>query len=305
MSAKTKVLIVVGPTSSGKSALAAELARRFHGEIISADSRQVYRGLDIGTGKVTKREMRGVRHHLLDVASPRTVFTANDFVERARRAIEDIAARGKLPIVSGGTGFYIDSLLGRVILPAVPPNLKLRARLHTKSAAKLYRMLEQRDSARALSMDTPSERNNKVRLIRALEIAESRESAKHIDLRNCYESLWIGIAPPLQLLEKKIAARLAARMKKGMVAEAKRLHLAGLSYKRMHTLGLEYRALASLLQGRISRAEMATQLQSAIRKYAKRQIAYWKRNKEIAWFEAPNAPRIWKMVAKWDARRAM
>ena len=122
-------MVIVGPTSSGKSALAVELAKKFGGEIISADSRQVYRGFDIGTGKVTRREMKGVRHHLLDVASPKKQFSADDFLRRGRAAIKEISSRGMLPIVAGGTGLYIDVLVGRIILPRVPPNLALRARL--------------------------------------------------------------------------------------------------------------------------------------------------------------------------------
>src|SRR5580693_2616583 len=128
-----KVLVIVGPTASGKSALAVALAKKFKGEIISADSRQVYRGLNIGTGKITKREMRGVPHHLLDVVSPKKIFTAHDFVTHARRAISNIAKRGKLPIIAGGTGFYIDALVGRIVLPDVPVDEKLRARLEKKS----------------------------------------------------------------------------------------------------------------------------------------------------------------------------
>src|SRR3989344_2993718 len=166
MAWKQKVLIIVGPTSSGKSALAVELARRFNGEVISADSRQVYKGLDIGTGKVTKREMRGVRHHLLDVASPKRVFTAHDFAERARAAIEDIASRGKLPVIAGGAGFYIDAFVGRIVLPEAPANAALRARLETKTAARLFALLKKKDPRRAKTIEP----RNKRRLIRALEI---------------------------------------------------------------------------------------------------------------------------------------
>src|SRR4051812_18967754 len=116
-----KVLVIVGPTASGKSALAVELARRFKGEVISADSRQVYRGLDIGSGKISRKEMRGVKHHLLNVASPKKTFTASDYIKHGRRAIEKISKSARLPIVVGGTGFYIDALLGRVKLADVVP----------------------------------------------------------------------------------------------------------------------------------------------------------------------------------------
>src|SRR3989344_2299114 len=136
MPKKQKVLVIVGPTSSGKSALAVELARKFGGEVISADSRQVYRGLNIGTGKIAKREMRGVRHHLLDVASPKKYFSADEFVRKGKVALSNILQNDKMPIIVGGTGFYIDAPVGRIALPNVPPDKKLREKLEKKTAAQ-------------------------------------------------------------------------------------------------------------------------------------------------------------------------
>ena len=292
-----KILVIVGPTSSGKSALAVELARKFDGEVISADSRQVYKGLNIGTGKISKREMRGVRHHLLDLESPRKTFTAQDFVEKGRRAIEEIARRKKLPIVAGGTGFYIDALLGRIALPNVAANAKLRAKLEVKTAAQLLTMLKKRDPRRAKTIDP----HNKRRLIRALEIAASIGKSPLTARQGlaAYDALWIGCAPPMKELEKKITIRLFGRIRGGMVAEAKRLHACGLSYKRMEELGLEYRSLARLLQGKITRGEMADELNRAIRKYAKRQLTYWKRNKDIEWFKDARATQIQETIRMW------
>ena len=295
MVGKQKVLIIVGPTSSGKSALAVELARRFNGEVISADSRQVYKGLDIGTGKVTKREMRGVRHHLLDVASPKRVFTAHDFAERARAAIEDIASRGKLPVIAGGTGFYIDAFVGRIVLPDAPANAALRARLETKTAERLFALLKKKDPSRAKTVEP----RNKRRLIRALEIISSLGHVPHNDIVSRYGVLWIGLTMPAKELGGKIRARLIARMKKGMVAEARRLHKAGLSYRRMGELGLEYRALAHHLQGTLSREEMIDDLNRAIRRYAKKQLAYWKRNLSIRWFDSRKKRDILRAASHW------
>jgi len=286
----------VGPTSSGKSALAVELAKKFDGEVISADSRQVYRGLNIGTGKITKREMRGVPHHLLDVASPKRKFSADDYVRHARAAIENISKRGKLPIVAGGTGFYIDALAGRIVLPNVPPNKKLRARLEKKSAAQLYALLKKKDLRRANTIET----HHKRRLIRALEIAASiGKSPTARSYLAVYDAFWVGIVPPVKELEKKIAIRLFARIRQGMVAEAKRLHAAGLSYKRMEQLGLEYRSLARLLQGIITRKQMVEELNRSIRKYAIRQMRYWKRNKDVRWFKTGDDGRIATRVRSW------
>lgn len=276
-----KVLIIVGPTASGKSASAVRIAKERKGEIISADSRQVYRGLDIGTGKITKREMKGVRHHLLDVASPQRVFTAHDFVRLGRVAIDDIASRGKLPIICGGTGFYIDALLGRLSLAETPRNGKIRTRLASKTAAQLFAMLKKKDPRRARAMDTPSERNNTVRLIRALEVASTSKTRK--DIAPQYDAEWIGIDWPDEVLKQRIRKRLRDRMKSGMVSEARRLHAHGLSWKRMEELGLEYRYLSRYLRGLLSKREMREQLEKEIWQYAKRQRTYFKRNKDIRW----------------------
>jgi len=299
MQKKQKVLVIVGPTSSGKSALAVELARQFNGEVISADSRQVYRGLNIGTGKITKREMKGVPHHLLDIASPKKTFTARDFVTHANRTAVSVACRGKLLIVTGGTGFYIDALMGRIALPNVPPNTKLRAQLEKKSVKQLFALLRRKDPQRAKNIEPQHKR----RIIRALEIAYALGSVPMMEIRSpSFDVLWIGIAPPMGELEKKIAIRLFARIRGGMVAEAKRLHASRISYKRMEELGLEYRSLARLLQGAITRAQMIEELNRAIRKYAKRQITYWKRNKDIRWFKDPRGIPMSKELRNWLKR---
>lgn len=297
---KNRVLVIVGPTASGKSALAVELARKFDGEIISADSRQVYRGLDIGTGKITKREMRGVPHYLLDVASPRKTFTAHDFVSAAQKKISTIIYDSKLPIVVGGTGFYIDALVGRITLPDVPPDKKLRASLQKKSAAQLFVLLKKRDPKRAAMLSTPSERNNKVRLIRAIEVAKSVSKNPMRELRSpSFDVLWVGIEPHSAKLRKNIHARLSARIRGGMVVEAKRLHARGLTYKRMREFGLEYRSLARYLQGETSLIEMENELQSDIWRYARKQIGYWKRNKEIRWFKPSEKQKMVAAVRRW------
>ncbi len=290
-----KVLVIVGPTASGKSAFAIELAKRFNGEVISADSRQVYCGLNIGSGKVTKREMQGVPHHLLDVAIPKRAFTAAEFVEKGREIIEEIAARGKLPIICGGTGFYIDALLGTVMLPNVPPNQKLRTKLATKSAAELFAMLSKLDPKRTRIIDP----HNPVRLIRAIEIATALGAVPSQLSKQRYDTLWIGIEWPLEKLYRRIHDRLFSRVKSGMVSEARRLHQKGLSYKRMRELGLEYRFLANYLQGRLDKKTMLMQLETAIRHYAKRQLTYWRRNTTIRWISASKLSGAKLLVLTW------
>jgi tRNA dimethylallyltransferase len=280
-----KVVIVVGPTASGKSDLAVRFAKSLNGEVISADSRQVYKGLNIGTGKITKKEMKGVKHYLLDISSPKKIFTANDFFKNGQKAITTIAKKGKLPIVCGGTGFYIDALLGRIDIASTKPNKTLRKKLLGKSAIELFKLLQKKDMNRAQSMNE-SDRQNPVRLIRALEVANAKKSLKLVSNKKEFDALWIGILPNKKDLRKKIHTRLLARMKKGMVKEAKKLHKAGLSWERMEELGLEYRYLALYLQKKISREEMLQQLENKIWQYAKRQITYWRRNKNIQWFRS-------------------
>lgn len=295
-----KVLIVVGPTASGKSALGVRLAKIFNGEVISADSRQVYRGLDIGTGKITKREMKGVPHHLLDIASPKRQFSAHDFVKAAHKAIADIAKRGKLPIIVGGTGFYIDALVGRIVLPDVPPDPAFRRMHNKKTCATLLRELKRLDARRAREIGrSPSERNNKVRIIRAIEIARTLGKNPAPQGSALYDALWIGIAPSDAVLKKKIVMRLKARLRGGMVIEAITLHKAGLSFRRMRELGLEYRSLARFLNAEISKAELVSELGSDISRYARKQIGYWKRNKAINWYKPSDSAQLAAKVSRW------
>lgn len=282
---KPRIYVVVGPTASGKSAYAVKLAKKTGGEVISADSRQVYRGLDIGSGKISKREMQGVPHHMLDVASPKRVFTAHDFVKKARPILKRILKEGKSAIICGGTGFYIDALLGRIALPDVPPNRELRKELAGRSAPHLFAILKRLDARRAREIDE----HNPVRLIRAIEIATALGKVPKMKSSSSplpdYEEIWIGLVSAEIPLREKIRARLHARMKAGMLAEARRLHEGGLSYKRMEALGLEYRHLASLLKGKVTKDEMLVALEKDIWKYAKRQKTYWRRNKNIVWLE--------------------
>lgn len=287
MTKSARILIIVGPTASGKSDLAVKLAKKFKGEVVSADSRQVYRGLNIGTGKITKEEMCGVPHHLLDVADPKKQFTAAEYKTLAEKELNAVLARGKLPIVVGGTGFYIDTLTGQVSLPEVPPNASLRAKLEKKSAAELFAMLKKKDLMRAASID----RHNKVRLIRALEIIEALGKVPKIrNKKPKYKYIWIGIKPDKEMLEERILKRLGMRIP-GMVREAKQLHTDGLSYKRMEELGLEYRYLARLLQKNITQKQFVDELYKEIKRYAKRQDTWFKRNKEIKWFAPPLTSR--------------
>lgn len=278
---KPKVIVIVGPTATGKSDLAVALALKLDGEIISADSRQVYRGLNLGTGKITKKEMQSVPHHLLDVASPKKQFNADQYRTLADKAIASILKKGCLPVIVGGTGFYIDTLLSQNSLPSVPPNPKLRKKLEKKNVDALFQELQILDAKRAETID----RHNKVRLIRAIEIATALGKVPDIDTTQKYETMFIGLALPDANLQTRIKNRLNLRIKKRMIREVSKLHKQGLSWKRMEELGLEYRYIAQFLQKKISKEEMLGTLEKEIWQYAKRQMTWFKRNKEIHWMD--------------------
>lgn len=277
-----RVIVILGPTSSGKTALSIELAKAVGGEVISADSRQVYRGMDLGTGKVTKKEMQGVPHHMLDIASPKKQFTVAEYAKQAEAAIANIVSRSKVPIICGGTGFYIDTLLSGSTLPDVPPNPTLRKKLETKTAAQLFAILEKLDKARAKTID----KNNPVRLVRAIEIAKALGKVPALKKQvPKYCTLKIGLDMPDTLLKNRITERLKARIKAGMIKEAKSLHANGISWRRMRELGLEYRAMANLLTKKVGAAEFEEILTAGIWDYAKRQRTWWRRDKKILWLD--------------------
>lgn len=295
---KIKIIVILGPTASGKSDLAVELAQKCAGEIISADSRQVYKGLDIGSGKITRKEMKGVPHHLLDVANPRGKnFTVADFKKLADKKIAEVLARGNMPILCGGTGFYIQSVVDDLVLPEVPPNKSLREKLGAQKTEKLFETLKKLDPKRAENIDA----QNRPRLIRAIEIAKALGkvpdfSTVYSSKKSPYNILQIGIKISPEKLQKKIHNRLVSRMKKGMLGEARRLHRDGLSWKHMEELGLEYRYLALHLQEKISRIEMLEKIESESVKYAKRQMTWFKRDARIKWFALSEKKKVANVV---------
>lgn len=279
---KPKLIVVLGPTTTGKSALAVDIARAVDGEIVSADSRQVYRGMNLGTGKITKREMRSIPHHLLDVANPKRQFSVAQYAKLADRAIADIIRRGKTPIICGGTGFYIDTLVSGAGVPDVPPNPSLRKTLASLSAEKLFFKLQKIDPDRAKTIDA----NNPVRLIRAIEIATTLGSVPPINRTQKYTVLSIGLNTEDAVLKEKIRIRLHQRMKAGMLAEAKHLRAEGLSWKRFFSLGLEYRALGKFLQEKISRADMLEMIEKETWQYVRRQRTWFRNKTETIWLDS-------------------
>jgi len=270
-----KVYVILGQTATGKSALAVSLAKKINGEIISADSRQVYKKLDIGTGKIIKKEMSDVPHHLLDVANPKNKFTVAEYQKLAVCAMTDIFKRGKTPIICGGTGFYIDAITKGIVFPEVPPNPKLRKKLVSLSAIALFGTLKKLDPTRAKNIKEKNEQNNKVRLIRAIEIAKALGKVpKIIETKPKYKFIKIGLYLPEEKLKKKVEIRVKNMFKAGLLNEIKKLKKAGISDKRLKEFGFEYFK------------PTPEKVISETLKYAKRQMTWFKRDKEIKWLDA-------------------
>ncbi|MFH1402034.1 MAG: tRNA (adenosine(37)-N6)-dimethylallyltransferase MiaA [Patescibacteria group bacterium] len=288
-----KIIVILGPTASGKSDLAVDLAREFNGEIISADSRQVYKGLDIGSGKITKKEMQGVPHYLLDIVKPQTIFTVAKFQKLANKKIEEILKRGKLPIICGGTGFYIQTIVENITYPEVKPDYKLRAQLETLPLSELFGILKKLNPERAKTIDAKNPR----RLIRAIEIVQSFPLSAPSANKTGDNFLQIGIKTDREVLKKRIEERFLARVKKGLVAEAQKLHQQGLSYKRFSEIGLAYKYLVLYSRKKISKEDFITESVKAEQRYAKRQMTWFKRDKEIQWFELSEQAKIKKCVS--------
>lgn len=316
-----KTIVILGPTASGKSDLAIALAKKCDGEVISVDSRQVYRGMDIGSGKVLRDQSapchinngrrlcdtneraekqisqrmspylsEGIRHHLLDVASPKRAYNVTHFVRDAKKAIRDIRRRGKRPILCGGTGFWAQALIEESSFPPVKPDPKLRARLGKLSAPELFERLKVQDPRRAKTVDP----HNRIRLIRALEIIAALGKVPVLIASSKLQtpdSLIIAFNSSPEILRARMEKRLKIRLKQGMIEEVKRLRESGLSWKRLESFGLEYRSCARFLQGKVSREEMETGILTDSLRYAKRQLTFLRRMEksgiDIHWISNP------------------
>ncbi len=279
------LIVILGPTASGKSGLGIALAQRFSGEIVSADSRQVYRGLDIGTAKVTPEEQALVRHHVLDVADPHEMYTVAQFQRDAIAAINDILARGRQPFLVGGSPHYIQAVVDHLDIPQVPPQPELRAQLEARPLAELLRLLEELDPKSAAIID----RNNPRRILRALEVcitsgkpfSEQRGMATPL-----YRSLLLGISWPRQVLYARIDARVDERMRQGMVQEVQGLLEHDVTHERLEALGLEYRFVSRWLRGEFeSEAQMVERLKYAIHDFTRRQLTWFRKDQRIVWVE--------------------
>lgn len=292
-----KIIVVLGPTASGKSDLAVNMAKKFNGEIISADSRQIYKGMDIGTGKITKKEMRGIPHYLLDATNPKKQFSVAEYKKLAENVINKIIKKGKTPIICGGTGFYIQAITENLDIPEVTPDWKLRKKLEKKTTEKLFKQLQKLDPNRAKNIDA----KNRRRLIRAIEIVLKtgkpvpNYSAKRGPAPN-WDVLYVGIKKSIPELKKLIHKRLIKRINIGMIEEIKKLHNQGVSWKRLDDFGLEYRYVARYLQGILTKEQMIEQLEQQIIKFAKRQMTWFNKypGERIHWVK--NFPQVEKLI---------
>ncbi len=278
-----KLIVIEGTNASGKSALSVALAKKFDGEVVSADSRQVYRKMDLGSGKITPEEMDGVPHHLLDVREPGEFFSMADFQRLAYEAIDGIIARGKLPILAGGTGLYVDAVADGYALSDKAPDPLMREHLETFDTPTLYEML------RARVPDTQIDPKNRHRVMRALEkldagdVAEPRKEPR-------YEVLKFGVTWPREILKERIDERLERRLEEGMVEEVRNLLETGTSPEFLVKLGLEYKYLTWYLTGEMSYEQMKEELGNAIKKFAKRQMTWFRRDQRIIWLNMGEDP---------------
>lgn len=269
-----EIIVVVGPTASGKSDFAVKLAKECNGEIISADSRQIYRGLDIGTGKITYEEMCGVPHHMLDIIDIDQNFSVAEYKRHALPLVEDILARGKTPIICGGTGQYIDSLIFNQSIPEVEPNLALRGHLEEKTTNELYTLLQQKDERRAQEID----KHNRVRIIRALEVIDSLGHVpEQITPTFRYPTTIYIMQPSRELLRKKVARRLEKRLNTGMLEEAQTLISKNIPKNALKKFGIEYVIIAQYLNKEIDEETMKQEIVTKSMQYAKRQDTWNKK----------------------------
>lgn len=288
---KIPLLIIAGPTATGKSAAAAELAIRMNGAVISADSMQVYRGMDIGSAKVTAEEMRGVPHYLIDCADPWENWNVVRFQENAREAVREIAAKGQLPILCGGTGFYIQALLYDIDFTQMDENTPLRVQLADIAAKQgpeaLHALLIKKDPASAAAIHP----NNIKRVIRALEFASesggsiAEHNTSQREKESAYRSVFFVLTMDRQKLYDRIDLRVDKMMEQGLYEEVVKLHQMGIPRESTAMQGIGYKQIYGCLEGEYSLEEAVRLIKRDTRHFAKRQLTWFRREKDVIWVD--------------------
>lgn len=299
----SKLLVICGPTATGKTSLAVNLAQKFDGEIISADSRQVYKSMDIGTGK----EWGNVPIYGYDLVDPKSDFSVSQYLKFAQKILTDIWRRQKLPILAGGTGLYVKGIIDGIATADIPRNTELRAKLEGKSIADLYENLSQLDAVRAGSMNT-SDKKNPRRLIRAIEIATWK--LEHGDTSHAYTPhlrhptslLMIGLTAPKKKLDERIAARVKFRVKLGIKKEIEKLLRLGVTWDAQSMQALGYKQWRDYFEGGVPEGMVVSEWIREEQRYAKRQMMWFKKDKRINWFdisESDYPKNVESLVRKW------
>lgn len=282
-----KLIVIAGTNASGKSGLGIELAKKYDAEIVSADSRQVFTGLDLGSGKVTREEMQGVRHHLIDVAAPNDFFSLSDFQTQAYAAIDDIILRAKTPFLVGGTGLYVNAVVDGYNLSKAAPDPQIRESVEKKSLEELLLILKENSPLSYERVD----KLNKRRVERAVEKVLAGEPLENPSEKK-YETLVLGVTWPREVLYERIRERLDRRLEQGMLDEVKRLRKEGATDDFLFKLGLEYRYILMYLRGEFKSFEaFYDKLFMEIRHLAKEQMTWFRKRKDINWIDMQNDPQ--------------
>lgn len=284
---KPKLIVILGTTACGKSGLGVTLAKKYNGEIVSADSRQVYRGLDLGTGKIMPEEMEGVPHHMLDVVDPGEPYSVALFQKGAYAAIDGIVARGRVPFLVGGTGLYVRSVAEGYVFHEAPPDPALREELEALPTQELRQRLL--DAGIALDVDAWNNRPRLVRLMEKHRHGEDPHAERQLSPR--YQVLTLGVNFDREAVCRRIDDRLLARLDAGMVEEVARLRAGGVSDEFLDGLGLEYRYILKYLTGDIpDQTGLIDELGRAIKRFAKRQVSWFKKDRDVHWLEMTADP---------------
>lgn len=288
---KKTVIAIVGPTASGKTSLAVELAKKLDTEIISADSRQIYKEFDIATAKPSQEEMQGIKHHLMDIVEPEEEFSVADFAQEAQKVMENLFAQGKIPVVAGGTGLYFRILLENYDMPKVPPNKELREELHKiekeQGVEALYKMLCEQDPVLAQNMHP----NNTVKIVRALEVCKTLGipmSQAQRKKEPQYDVKWFGLGhlngEDRQFLYDRTDRRVNLMIRQGLENEAENLYK---KYGKIQSLEktIGYQEFIDYFENIISYDECVEKIKQNTRRYAKRQLTWFRKNKDIRWLD--------------------